>query len=78
MLQKNDIQVDTLRRKNWDYYLKVKKKKNNGTYTVLMLNFVSEIAYEASSKDESTILSYLGHFSNFSFFFIQNDKNRLS
>ena len=29
------------------YYLTVKVKKNNGTYTVLMLNYVSEVAYEA-------------------------------
>ena len=28
------------------YYLTVKVKKNNGTYTVLMSNYVSDIAYE--------------------------------
>ena len=29
------------------YYLTVKTKKNNGAYTVLMSNYVSDIAYEA-------------------------------
>ena len=29
------------------YYLTVKVKKNNGTYTVLMSNYVSDIAYAA-------------------------------
>ena len=29
------------------YYLTVKVKKNNGTYTVLMSHYVSDIAYEA-------------------------------
>ena len=29
------------------YYLTVKVKKNDGTYTVLMSNYVSEVAYEA-------------------------------
>ena len=28
-------------------YLTVKVKKNNGTYIVLMSNYVSDIAYEA-------------------------------
>ena len=46
-----------LRRHTWNekvgkcfinyYFLTVKVKKNNGTYTVLMSNYVSEVAYEA-------------------------------
>ena len=43
----------TLKMKKWGkwfinyYYLPVKVKKNNGTYTVLMLNYLSGKAYEA-------------------------------
>ena len=33
-----------------NYYLTVKVKKNNSTYTVLMSNYVSEVAYEAQSR----------------------------
>ena len=33
------------------YYLTVKVNINNDTYTVLMSNYVSDIAYEAWSRD---------------------------
>ena len=34
-----------------DYYLTVKVKKNNGTYTVPMSNYVSDVAGEAGCRD---------------------------
>ena len=33
------------------YYLTVKVKKNNGTYTVPMSNYVSDVAGEAGCRD---------------------------
>ena len=43
------FQAQTLEMKKWENgsHLTVMVKKNNVTYTVLMLNYVSDIAYEA-------------------------------